>query len=158
MNKPRKPAGKSPASTKLTPKAKASAKAATRSKAFREAAAKADSYANHPERLKKLFEEAAQKAATMPKGPFKESWAYFQAMLRLIRAYYRGEYREVPWHTMTMIIAALAYVVNPFDLIPDAILGIGFLDDATVVGFALKSTKDSVDAFMQWDALQKPIK
>jgi uncharacterized membrane protein YkvA (DUF1232 family) len=36
---------------------------------------------------------------------------------------------DTPWQTKTMIASALAYLVLPFDLIPDPILGIGFTDD-----------------------------
>jgi uncharacterized membrane protein YkvA (DUF1232 family) len=128
-----------------------SAKGATRSKAFREASSAARRLARHPERLKNLFDEAVRKARTIPKAPFKESWAYFQAMLRLLKAYYRGDYRDIPWQTMALIVAAIVYFVNPMDLIPDALFGLGFLDDAAVVGYALRSAKDDLDAFMAWE-------
>ena len=73
-------------------------------------------------------------------------------MLRLIRAYYSGMYRDVPWQSLVSIVAAVIYVVNPLDLIPDAIPVIGLLDDALVVAFVLKSVKDDLDAFMEWEA------
>ena len=124
---------------------------ATRSKAFRDAMAQARGYAADPERLKGLIDEAVKKARRMPKGPFKESWAYFLAMLRLLRAYYAGSYRRIPWHTVLLIIAAVIYVVNPMDFIPDVIFGVGLLDDATVIGFTLRTVKARLDAFMDWE-------
>jgi uncharacterized membrane protein YkvA (DUF1232 family) len=39
----------------------------------------------------------------------------------------------IPWRTTAGIVFALAYFISPFDLIPDAIPVIGFLDDALVV-------------------------
>ena len=48
-----------------------------------------------PERLKQLFEEASRKAKEVPRGAFFERWAYVMAMIRLIRASYRGEYRDI---------------------------------------------------------------
>jgi uncharacterized membrane protein YkvA (DUF1232 family) len=128
---------------------------APRSKAFRNAMAWAADFAKNPERLKGLFETAMERTKSMPKAPFKETWAYFQAMLRLMRAYYKGAYRDIPWSTMALIIAAVAYVVNPLDLIPDVLLGVGLLDDASIIAFALRSVKDSLDAFMQWEASQQ---
>ena len=68
-------------------------KPAIRSEAFFRAVRNAKAYAADPESLRQLFEEAAKKAASIPKEPFKDSWAYLQAMLRLIRAYSRGESR-----------------------------------------------------------------
>jgi uncharacterized membrane protein YkvA (DUF1232 family) len=39
----------------------------------------------------------------------------------------------VPWRTTAGIIFALAYFISSFDLIPDAVPVLGFLDDALVV-------------------------
>jgi uncharacterized membrane protein YkvA (DUF1232 family) len=39
----------------------------------------------------------------------------------------------VPWRTTAGIIFALAYFISTFDVIPDAVPVIGFLDDALVV-------------------------
>lgn len=113
---------------------------------------KAHSYARDPERLRALFKDAVKKANSIPKGPFKDLWAYFQAMLRLIRAHYRGEYRKVTMQNLVMIIGAVIYVLTPLDLIPDWIAGLGFLDDATVLGFVVRRTRQTLDDFMQWEA------
>jgi uncharacterized membrane protein YkvA (DUF1232 family) len=126
-------------------------KAAIRSRAFAKAILDAKSYATDPERLHALFEKAAEKAASIPKEPFKDTWAYFQAMLRLVRAYSRGEYRAVSQSALLSIIAALNYLVNPFDLIPDEIPFLGFLDDATVMTFAVERTREDLDDFMTWE-------
>ena len=87
----------------------------------------------------------------MPREPFKETWAYLQAMLRLLRAYHRGQYRNVPPTALVSIIAALAYVANPFDLIPDVVPFLGFLDDAAVIAFAVHKTRHVLDEFMIWE-------
>jgi uncharacterized membrane protein YkvA (DUF1232 family) len=124
---------------------------AVRSEAFSEAVEDAKSYIKNPERLRGLLVEAARKMASIPREPFKETWAYLQAMLRLVRAYYRGEYRNVPVTALISIIAALAYVANPFDLIPDVVPFLGFVDDAAVIAFALSKTRDALDDFMMWE-------
>lgn len=111
----------------------------------------ATSSAHDAEALRKLFEEASQKAALIPKEPFKESWAYLQTMLRLIRAYFRGEYRDVSQDALIHIVAAVSYLIDPFDLIPDEIPFLGFLDDATVVSFAVARTRHVLDDFMIWE-------
>ncbi len=40
---------------------------------------------------------------------------------------------QIPWRTTAGIVFALAYFISSFDVIPDAIPVIGFLDDALVV-------------------------
>jgi len=74
------------------------------------------------------------------------------AMIRILRAYYRREYRDVPQQSLLTIIGAVIYFVSPTDFIPDWIPVAGYLDDAFVVALALKSVKDDLDAFMQWEA------
>jgi len=128
-------------------------KAALRSRAFAKAILDAKSCAADPERLHSLFEQAAEKAASISKEPFKETWAYLQAMLRLIRAYSCGEYRAVSQGALLSIIAALTYLVEPFDLIPDEIPFLGFLDDATVISFAVRKTREDLDEFMTWETI-----
>ena len=86
-----------------------------------------------------------------PKEPFAETWPYFQAMLRLIRAYSNGDYREVPESTLVVIIAAIIYIVNPLDVIPDALPALGFLDDATVLALAVRRSRQTLDDFMTWE-------
>lgn len=118
---------------------------------FARAAKSAKSYVENPQRLQSLFDEAAKQAATMPKEPFQETWPYFQAMLRLTRAYSQGAYRDVPENTMVVIIAAIIYVVNPLDVIPDTLPALGFLDDATVLALALRRARKALDNFMTWE-------
>jgi len=128
-----------------------SSKRAPRSPAFSQALTNARSYAKDPERLRQLFKEAVKKAPTIPREPFKDLWAYFQAMLRLIRAYYRREYRNVSLQNLVMIVGAIIYILNPFDLIPDWIAGLGFADDAVVLAFAVRQTRQTLDDFMTWE-------
>ena len=92
-----------------------------------------------------------KKASSMPREAFRDTWAYFQTMLRLVRAHYRGDYRDVPVTTLVVIIAAIIYVVNPFDMIPDWVPGLGLLDDAFVLALAIRRTRETLDEFMIWE-------
>src|SRR5437016_4822821 len=111
----------------------------------------AKSYVENPQRLQSLFEEAARQAASMPKEPFAETWSYFQTMLRLIRAYSEAKYHDVPESTLVVIIAAIIYIVNPLDVIPDALPALGYLDDATVLALAVRRARQALDDFMIWE-------
>jgi uncharacterized membrane protein YkvA (DUF1232 family) len=46
-----------------------------------------------------------------------------------------------PHTARAILIGALAYFVMPADIIPDFLIGGGFLDDATVLGFALSAVQ-----------------
>jgi uncharacterized membrane protein YkvA (DUF1232 family) len=72
-------------------------------------------------------------------------------MLRLVRAYHRGEYRQVLDDAPVWIIAALNYLVDPFDLIPDKTPFLGLVDDANVVELVKDKTRRTLDDFMTWE-------
>jgi uncharacterized membrane protein YkvA (DUF1232 family) len=122
-----------------------------RNRAFAAVLGRARWFAKNPKALRELFREAARKTKTIPKAPFADIWGYFQTMLRLIRAYYRGEYRDVRIANLVLIIGAIIYVLDPWDLIPDWIPGLGYLDDATVVAFAVQKTRETLNDFTTWE-------
>jgi uncharacterized membrane protein YkvA (DUF1232 family) len=123
----------------------------TESAAFRRATADAESYARDPKRLKKLGQDAVGKINHVPRGPFADTWPYLMAMIRLVRAYREGEYRDVSAPKLLTILSALIYFVSPFDVIPDWIPVFGHIDDAFVISLALKSVRDDLDTFMAWE-------
>lgn len=57
--------------------------------------------------------------------------------------------RETPWHIKAILVGALVYLVVPFDLIPDWLLGVGILDDFAVVsalvGLAVRMLNKEID-------------
>src|SRR5881398_1009313 len=126
-------------------------KPALRSEAFARALIDAKTCLNSSETLEELFNEAAKKAAAVAREPFKEYWPYLQTMLRLVRAYHRSEYEQIPENALLWILAALNYLIDPFDLIPDATPVLGFVDDATVVEFVTDKTRQTLDDFMTWE-------
>ena len=140
--------GKSPAD-----KATSYQKAALRSDAFARALSKAKLGVLGSGGLRSLFEKAAKEAASLPSHRFKANWPYLQTMLRLVRSYERGEYKQVSNEDLTWIVAALNYLVDPFDLIPDMTPLLGFVDDATVVGFVADKTRQTLDEFMIWETV-----
>jgi uncharacterized membrane protein YkvA (DUF1232 family)/predicted Ser/Thr protein kinase len=126
-------------------------KPGVRSDAFARALTDAKACAFNPEGLQEVFDKAARKAAAVSRKPFKENWAYLQTMLRLVRAYNRGEYRQVSDDALVWIIAALNYLVDPFDMIPDKTPFLGLVDDANVVELVMDKTRRTLDDFMTWE-------
>ncbi|MBT3198896.1 MAG: DUF1232 domain-containing protein [Phycisphaerales bacterium] len=111
-------------------------------------------YRNAPERAMQLAVEAAKKAKRN-KGSLRKVVSDLATLVRLVRAWGASEYRDVPWKTIAIALGAIIYFVNPFDAIPDFIPGVGYLDDALVVGVTVKSIKTALDAFKIWETKQK---
>jgi uncharacterized membrane protein YkvA (DUF1232 family) len=133
------------------PKSQAGQDEITRSAAFRKATADAESYAKDPKLLRKLVLDAIEKINHIPRGPFAETWPYLMAMIRVIRAYHEGVYRDISSPNLHIVVAAIIYFVSPFDVIPDSIPIFGHIDDALVVRLALKSVGADLDIFMAWE-------
>lgn len=51
----------------------------------------------------------------------------------VVAAYYCAFDSATPLRVKGILLAALAYFIMPFDLIPDVLLGVGFTDDMTVI-------------------------
>ena len=126
-------------------------KPALRSDAFARALIDAQACLKNVDTLGQLFNEAAKKAAAVPREPFKECWPYLQTMLRLVRAHQRGEYNEISENALLWVVAALNYLIDPFDFIPDKTPFLGFIDDATVIEFVTDKTRQTLDDFMTWE-------
>jgi uncharacterized membrane protein YkvA (DUF1232 family) len=70
---------------------------------------------------------------------------------RLIKAYATGEYREIPWKTMLLIVAAVIYFINPLDLLPDLIPVAGLTDDFGILIWVYTSLQTEIDKFILWE-------
>ena len=76
-------------------------------------------------------------------------------ILELLRDRIAGTYTETPWRTIAALTGALIYVVSPIDLILDFIPGIGFLDDAIMIGLAIKLAQPDLAKYRAWKECNK---
>lgn len=74
------------------------------------------------------------------------------AVPRMLRAVVRGEYRGTTFAHVALLAAAVAYVVSPVDLVPEALFGIfGVGDDAVVVTWLAAALVADTEAFLAWE-------
>jgi len=78
----------------------------------------------------------------------------FFVLGRLIKAYALGQYKDVPWKTILLIVAAIIYFVNPLDLVPDIIPLTGLTDDFAVLLWVYNSVSNEIDKFLTWEKTQ----
>ena len=127
------------------------ARRAKDSKAFKKAKNKAEEYASNPDQLNDLIDKASKKANDKT-GPLDAIWMQLMACFRLIKAYAKGTYREIPWSSLVMLISSVVYFVMPVDLMPDFILAFGLLDDAALLGWTVKTFSSDIEAFVEWES------
>jgi uncharacterized membrane protein YkvA (DUF1232 family) len=81
----------------------------------------------------------------------------FFTLGRLLRAYAQGEYREIPWKSLLLIVAAIVYFINPIDIIPDLLPIVGLTDDFAVLFMVYKSIGTDIEKFLLWEKSKTSI-
>ncbi len=57
---------------------------------------------------------------------------------------------RLEWQDKAKIIACLLYFITPIDLIPDVIPGLGYIDDAVVMGMTIKALSKLMEKFREY--------
>jgi uncharacterized membrane protein YkvA (DUF1232 family) len=114
---------------------------------------KAEEYARDPSKAKKLLGDALKKAKRyeINRGPLADVWGYLTSLFRLLKAFISGDYREIPWGSIVLVIGGIIYFVLPSDLIPDFLPAVGLGDDAAVIAFVIVQIKADLDNFLAWE-------
>ena len=83
-------------------------------------------------------------------GPLKRFIDDVKLLISMVKDYWNHEYREIPFWAIATVVFALLYVLSPVDLIPDIIPGVGYLDDAVVIGLCLFMIEKELDKYGEW--------
>lgn len=118
----------------------------------RQTNSRAADYLKDMNKLKNLLKRAENKAKDKEadKGFVQETWESLKTMFELVKAYIKGDYRNIPYGSLLMIVGAILYFVMPLDAIPDAVVALGFTDDAAVIALTFRKVKKDIDKFVEW--------
>ncbi len=105
--------------------------------------------------LSKVQEGLAK--ANINKDKLAAVWDKMQLLFELAKDYANGNYKDVSNASIVAIIGSLLYFISPIDVIPDFILGIGFLDDAFIIGYVFNKVAKELDKYQDWKDKQKKI-
>lgn len=75
----------------------------------------------------------------------------FQIIGRMLRAHATDAYKIKSTKLVLSLIAAVIYFINPLDLIPDFIFGIGLTDDFAVLVWVYQIASQEVESFKAWE-------
>jgi uncharacterized membrane protein YkvA (DUF1232 family) len=75
----------------------------------------------------------------------------FLLLGRMLRAYATGKYQVQSLKFLIILIAAVIYFVNPIDIIPDFVFGIGFTDDLAILTWVFQAAAKEINAFAKWE-------
>jgi len=122
---------------------------------FEAAAAEATRVASDRNRVGRLVQNALTKAYRNRRWLFMV-WVDLVALCRLVAAWSSGEYRPLPWKSLILALAGILYFLNPIDISPDVIPGIGFLDDAGILALVVNSIRSDLRQYLKWEASGRP--
>ncbi|RZL12401.1 MAG: DUF1232 domain-containing protein [Hymenobacter sp.] len=107
-----------------------------------------------PFKIITVLNEAADKLADKDSkdNKFKQLFNTAFTLVRLVRDYASGEYRQIETTTIVSGLGVLLYVISPIDLVPDFIPVLGFLDDLSLISWFLGKFHVEIDRFRAWEA------
>ena len=83
-------------------------------------------------------------------GFFRELLDDFGALASMLRDSFKKRYPVTPGWTLFGIAVALVYIINPFDIVPDAIPFFGAIDDAAVAALELALIRKDLRKYRHW--------
>lgn len=71
-------------------------------------------------------------------------------MISMLKDVKNGNYKNIPWFTIATIVMALLYVLNPMDIVPDFIPGVGYIDDVAVLTMGVGWIESDLHRYLDW--------
>jgi uncharacterized membrane protein YkvA (DUF1232 family) len=122
---------------------------------FKKALEQAVIYAKNNTQISDLLNKVSNKTQNLHQSENNASFMENLGTLRrMVRAYKQGDYREVPWRSVTLVIATLLYFVSPLDFIPDVLPILGLTDDIALIIWVSNSIKSDIENFRSWEHQQ----
>jgi uncharacterized membrane protein YkvA (DUF1232 family) len=120
---------------------------------FEQNKGKAEKLLEDKKKMERFLERLEKKLSKIPlAGDYLSD---IPVLVSLVKAYIDKRYKEIPIGSIIAIVAVLIYFLNPFDLIPDFIPGIGVLDDVAVIAIAYKFVHDDIQEYRVWRSANK---
>jgi uncharacterized membrane protein YkvA (DUF1232 family) len=105
------------------------------SKEFEDYVKNAREKAGKQDELRDIVNQAFAKVMDVAKSSTQLDQLVKKVLLfiKMLKSYLSGEYTAIPLRTIVTLTAGLVYFINPFDIIPDVIPGLGFVDDLAIL-------------------------
>ena len=126
-----------------------------KSDSFKNSKKQAADVMDNPSKTQDLIKKVLS-TSNKNKGFFDVIWDDLQTLIKMVRSWNRGEYRQVGQKSMLIVIAGLIYFISPIDAIPDLIPFLGWADDLTLLGYVIKTLKGEIDKYRAWEKVNNP--
>ncbi len=100
--------------------------------------------------MQKLLRQAARKLTSRGGEGLLEARDELQTAISLLTAWLKRDYTDVSTKTLISLVAAVLYFVVPIDVIPDFLLGWGFIDDMAVIAYSFSQIREEITRYSEW--------
>lgn len=104
-----------------------------------------------------VFENEGMIRAKSEKGPLKEFAETIALFFDMLKAFFSGTYKTISITSISVIIGVLLYVLSPIDIAPDIIPVLGLVDDAFMVGLAIKFLAKDISKYKEYKQARQVI-
>lgn len=91
-----------------------------------------------------------EKASKLNLDKFSKLIKQLSLSMQMLKDFKTKAYTSIPWRTIALIVAAILYFINPFDIIPDFIPFLGYTDDAVAFAAIFKSAQIDLQNYCKW--------
>ncbi len=121
---------------------------------FRRFTGKAGALLSKPMKIGLLLTTAYNKLVDVnrPENGFLQLREVMMTFLRMVKAYMRGDYRDISRKSMVIGVAVLLYLVTPLDIIPDFIPVFGLMDDISLMAWFVDAFSKEITKYREWEA------
>ena len=116
----------------------------------------AEALLQQPTRLRKKLTDAQHKLGQTNSGQLQRVRSQLTELIEFSQDLLRGNYQAIEVKTPVMVVAAILYFLLPIDSIPDFILGLGYLDDVTVITFVYRQLSNELEKYRAWRVDKPP--
>jgi len=131
-------------------------KSPNQGRAYRRAKTLVSATLQSPKKLLDLISQAQGKASKLASEKFSELTEPLNTSYRLMRAYAQGQYRDISFENIGLLVAAIIYFVMPIDSLPDFIVALGLTDDAALLAWTFKRIGQELERFKLWETNHPP--
>ena len=126
---------------------------------FQQAMQKASGIASSPDKVTELIDSVTKKMSnTDTRSRIISDFFYkVRTLVRMLRAYVHGYYRQLPWKSLLMIIGGLLYFLMPIDIIPDFFPVTGLADDITIILLVFKTINKDIQDFIDYEMRYRKV-
>ncbi len=108
------------------------------------------------EDLKKVIEkENFIEEKIIKNKTLKSLYEDVKLFISIIKDYYKGTYKDIPYWSIAAIGFSLLYFLSPIDFVPDFIPMVGYVDDALILATCYKMIKKDLIKYKEWKVQTK---